>query len=58
MQTSPITGHLVDNCLFRRSTVDNVDHANGDQHHDSWEDVRQLNERREIPCVTPKVMKW
>ena len=50
MQTSPITGHLVDNCLFPglfAPWADN-DHVNGPANHDSWEDVRRLNERREI----------
>ena len=50
MQTSPITGHLVDNCLFPglfAPWADN-DHVNGSANHDSWEDLRRLNERREI----------
>ena len=50
MQTSPITGHLVDNCLFPglfAPWADN-DHVNGPANHDSWEDIRRLNERREI----------
>ena len=50
MQTSPITGHLVDNCLFPglfASWADN-DHVNGPANQDSWEDIRRLNERREI----------
>ena len=50
MQTSPITGHLIDNCLFPGlfAPWTNIDHANSDRHQDSWEDVRRLNERREI----------
>jgi phosphatidylserine decarboxylase len=50
MQTSPITGHLVDNCLFPGlfAPWTNIDHANIDRHQNSWEDVRNLNERREI----------
>ena len=50
MQTSPITGHLIDNCLFPGLFLPwtNIDHATSDRHEDSWEDVRQLNERREI----------
>ena len=50
IQTSPITGHLIDNCLFPGLFAPwaKIDHANGDRHQDSWEDVRQLNERREI----------
>ena len=50
MQTSPITGHLVDNCLFPGlfAPWTNIDHANSDRDQDSWEDVRRLNERREI----------
>ena len=50
MQTSPITGHLIDNCLFPGlfAPWPNIDHANSDRHQDSWEDVRRLNERREI----------
>ena len=50
IQTSPITGHLVDNCLFPglfAPWADN-DHVNGPANHDSWEDIRRLNERREI----------
>ena len=50
MQTSPITGHLVDNCLFPglfTPWADN-DHVNGPANQDSWEDIRRLNERREI----------
>ena len=50
MQTSPITGHLVDNCLFPglfAPWADN-DHVNGPANQDSWEDIRRLNERREI----------
>ena len=50
MQTSPITGHLIDNCLFPGlfAPWTNIDHANSESHQDSWEDVRRLNERREI----------
>ena len=50
MQTSPITGHLIDNCLFPGlfASWTNIDHANSDCHQDRWEDVRSLNERREI----------
>ena len=50
MQTSPITGHLIDNCLFPGlfAPWTNIDHANSDRDHESWEDVRRLNERREI----------
>ena len=50
MQTSPITGHLIDNCLFPGlfAPWTNIDYANCDRHQDSWESVRQLNERREI----------
>ncbi len=50
MQTSPITGHLVDNCLFPglfAPWADN-DQVNGPANQDSWEDIRRLNERREI----------
>ena len=50
MQASPITGHLVDNCLFPglfAPWADN-DHVNGPANQDSWEDIRRLNERREI----------
>ena len=50
IQTSPITGHLIDNCLFPGlfASWPDIDHANHDRHQDSWEDVRRLNERREI----------
>ena len=50
LQTSPITGHLIDNCLFPGifAPWSNVDHANNDRDRDSWEDLRGLNERREI----------
>ena len=50
MQTSPITGHLIDNCLFPGlfSPWLDIDHANIDHQQDSWEEVRRLNERREI----------
>ena len=50
MQISPITGHLIDNCLFPGlfGPWINIDHANTDRNQDSWEDVRRLNERREI----------
>ena len=50
MQTSPITGHLVDNCLFPGLFAPwaDLDHVNGPANHDSWEDIRRLNERREI----------
>jgi len=50
LQTSPITGHLIDNCLFPGlfAPWPDIDHANHDRHQDSWEDVRRLNERREI----------
>jgi phosphatidylserine decarboxylase len=50
MQTSPITGHLIDNCLFPglfAPWADN-DQVNGPANQDSWEDIRRLNERREI----------
>ena len=50
IQTSPITGHLIDNLLlpglFEPWT--NIDSDNSNRHQDSWEDVRRLNERREI----------
>ena len=50
MQTSPITGHLVDNCLFPGLFAPwaDSDHVNGPANQDSWEDIRRLNERREI----------
>ena len=50
MQTSPITGHLIDNCLFPGlfAPWTDIDHANSGRHQNSWEDVRRLNERREI----------
>ena len=37
MQISPITGHLIDNCLFPGlfTPWTNIDHANGDRHQDS-----------------------
>ena len=50
MQTSPITGHLVDNCLFPglfASWADS-DYVIGPVNYDSWEEIRRLNERREI----------
>ena len=50
LQTSPISGHLIDNCLFPGlfSPWSNIDYTNNDRYRDSWEDVRGLNERREI----------
>ena len=50
MQTSPITGRLIDNCLFPGlfAPWTHIDHANGGRYQHKWEDVRQLNERREI----------
>ena len=50
MQISPITGHLIDNCLFPGlfAPWPDIDNANSNRHQDSWEDVRRLNERREI----------
>ena len=50
MQTSPITGHLIDNCLFPGLFAPwaNIDHADSYRYQDTWEDARQLNERREI----------
>ena len=50
MQTSPINGHIIDNCLFPGMFAPwpNIDHTSSDRHQDSWEDVRRLNERREI----------
>ena len=50
MQISPITGHLIDNCLFPGLFAPwiDIDHSDSDRRHDSWEDVRRLNERREI----------
>ena len=50
MQTSPVTGHLVDNCLFPGLFAPwaDYDHVNGPVNQDSWEDIRRLNERREI----------
>ena len=50
IQTSPITGHLIDNCLFPGlfAPWPDIDYENSDLHQDSWENVRLLNERREI----------
>ena len=50
MQTSPITGHLIDNCLLPglfAPWVD-IDDFYNPAHHDEWEDIRRQNERREI----------
>ena len=50
MQTSPITGCLVDNCLFPglfAPWTDN-DHVYGPANYDNWGDIRRLNERREL----------
>ena len=56
MQTSPITGHLVDNCLFPGlfAPWPNIEHATSECHRDGWEDVRRLNERREIVLRHPQ----
>ena len=50
MQISPITGHLIGNCLFPGLFAPwaGIDHANSDRHQGNWEDVRRLNERREL----------
>ena len=50
IQTSPITGHLIDNLLLPGlfEPWKNIDSDNSNRHQDSWEDVRRLNERREI----------
>ena len=50
MQTSPITGHLINNFLFPGlfAPWTHIDHANSDRHQNNWEDVRRMNERREI----------
>ena len=50
MQTSPITGHLIDNCLFPGlfAPWPDIDYFSNDRHQNNWEDVRRLNERREI----------
>ena len=50
MQTSPITGQLIDNCLFHGlfAPWPGIDYASHDRHQNAWEDVRRLNERREI----------
>ena len=50
IQTSPITGHLTDNLLLPGLFEPwvNIDTDDSNRHQDSWEDVRRLNERREI----------
>ena len=50
IQTSPITGHLVDNCLFPGLFAPwaDKDHVNDPANHYTREDIRRLNERREI----------
>ena len=50
LQTSPIAGHLVDNCLFPGlfAPWPDIDSADNGHHRDDWDDVRRLNERREI----------
>ena len=50
IQTSPITVHLIDNCLFPGlfAPWPDIDDLSGDRDQDSWENVRSLNERREI----------
>ena len=50
IQTSPINGHLIDNCLFPGlfEHWPGIDYFDSDRHQDSWEKVRRLNERREI----------
>ena len=50
MQTSPITGYLRDNYLFPGlfTSWPNIDCVSGTPNTENWEDIRSLNERREI----------
>jgi phosphatidylserine decarboxylase len=53
MQTSPITGHIIDNLLLPGMFEPwaELDSDDSSRHQDSWEDVRRLNERREITLI-------
>ena len=50
IQTSPITGHLIDNCLFPGlfAPWPDIDCVDSEKQQGCWENVRRLNERREI----------
>lgn len=50
LHTSPLTGHLTDNCLFPGLFVSwpDIDREHGPACPAHWEDMRNLNERREL----------
>ena len=50
LQTSPLTGHLTDNCLFPGlfASWPGIDRELGPAGAAHWEDMRTLNERREL----------
>lgn len=50
LQTSPLTGHLTDNCLFPGlfASWPGIDREFGPAVSAHWEDIRTLNERREL----------
>jgi len=50
MQTSPVTGHLIDNCLFPGmfSAWPCIDSDDGRHHPEQFDDARHVNERREL----------
>lgn len=50
LQFSPVTGHLLDNCLYPGvfASWPDIDLKNGLTNSENWEDMRNLNERREL----------
>jgi phosphatidylserine decarboxylase len=50
LHTSPLTGHLTDNCLFPGlfASWPDIDREHGPAGSAHWEDMRNLNERREL----------
>ena len=50
LQSSPVTGHLLDNCLYPGmfASWPDIDLKDGLANLKNWEDMRNLNERREL----------